>query len=54
METQTVKTQEGKNINCQLVLICIGMKPDVNLSKTVFGKLKIFLNLLYTNFELEM
>jgi len=37
METQTVKTQEGKNINCQLVLICIGMKPDLTLSKTVFG-----------------
>ena len=30
------------------------MKPDVNLSKTVFGKLKIFLNLQYTNFELEI
>ena len=29
------------------------MKPDLTLSKTVFGKWKIFLILLFSNFELS-
>ena len=37
-ETQTVKTQEGKNIRCNLVLKCIGSRPNLTLTQSIFGK----------------
>ena len=38
LQNQTVKTQNGKEIECNLVLRCVGSRPNTALTENVLGK----------------
>ena len=38
LQSQTVKTQNGKEIECNLVLRCVGSRPNTSLTQNILGK----------------
>ena len=38
LQNQTVKTQNGKEIECNLVLRCVGSRPNTSLTQNILGK----------------